>query len=355
MAENTHYGWSRRAVVSSGFLLALAGCTGDENSPSGGGADTPTQSGNTGGEQNTQKSNSKGDDKTTKKRQSSKEKRVKVPVGKVVQDESLAMVVRSVEKTKNLSEFQEAKSGNTYVVVRMAVKNKHSSEFANFSSFWQTRLKDESNHVYEQTFAGTGSAMSSGQLAPGEVTRGDVVFEVPESASGLSLQFDFSSFDFFSLNRVTIDLDEKADTIADLKQQLKVPIHSSGESVTKHDLQVTLHGTRTETKIGQFTEAEDGHEYVIPDISVTNNTGDPLSVSIGLQMVVKDQSGQAYTLDIGSYSGLDQKFAQGFELGSGETRRGEISYQVPTDATKLYWTFEYSLIADGDKTFWQVK
>jgi hypothetical protein len=339
--------FGRRSFIAVATSVALGGCAGEtETTPESGstGESTPTATG----------AGTQTDTETSSTETSTAAQSASVAIGEVVEDDSLAMVVRGVEKAASLGEFQEAESGNTYVVVEMAVKNKSSSEFVDFSSFWQTRLKDGSNHVYDQTVAVTENPMRSGQLAPGEVSRGDVVYEVPEDASDLSMQFDFSSFDLFSFSRVTVDLSSTASEVADLSQDLAVDVRSPGESVSKQDLTVTLHGSRTATELGSFASADEGTQYVIPDVSVTNNTGEPLSVSIVLQMVVKDGTGQAYTADIGGLSALDKAFAQGSEIAPGETRRGEIAYQVPEDAAELFFAFEFSLLADGDKTFWSL-
>lgn len=344
--------FGRRTFVAAAASVALAGCSGEGET----GTETDSSGGSTSesddaNEQTTaQKTAEQTETEGTPSEQETQN--ASVAVGEVVEDDSLAMVVRGVQKTTEISEFQEAESGNTYVVVEMAVKNKSSSEFADFSSFWQTRLKDDANHVYDQTVAVTDNPMQSGQLAPGEVARGEVAYEVPEEASGLSMQFDFGSFDLFSFSRVTVDLGSTASEVADLSQEIAVDVHSAGDTVSKQDLQVTLHGFRTETALDSYTEADDGNRYAIPDVSVKNDTGEPLSVSIALQMLVKDGTGRAYTVDISGLSALDQAFAQGSELAAGETRRGEIAYQVPEDAGELFFAFEFGLLADGDKTFW---
>lgn len=356
MDETDSRRFGRRAFVAAAASVAVAGCSSEGGTT----AEVDSSEGSTSeadgspeqAATDTAAATESSEMETTEPEQGAQS--ASVAVGEVVEDDSLAMVVRGVEKTTNIGEFQEADSGNTYVVVEMAVKNKSSSEFVDFNSFWQTRLKDDANHVYDQTIAVTDSSMQSGQLAPGEVSRGDVVYEIPKDASGLSMQFDFSSFDLFSFNRVTVDLASTASNVADLSQNLAVDVHSEGDTVSKEDLQVTFHGSRTETELGSFTQAEDGNRYVIPDISVKNDTGEPLSVSIALQMLVKDGTGRAYTADIGGLSALDQAFAQGSEIATGETRRGKIAYQVPEDAGELFFAFEFSLLADGDKTFWSI-
>lgn len=275
-------------------------------------------------------------------------------VGELVSDESLAMVVRTVTKMRSLGADRTASPGNTFVVVRLAVKNRQSSQFVDFNSFWQTRVTDDANRAYDQVVSVPETPMTRGELAPGEVARGDVVYEVSTDASGLALQFDFDAFDVFSFDRVLVDLETTADSIADVDQSLSVPVHAAGDTVSHGDLTVTMHGARRESELGPRAVADPGMRYVVPDVSVTNETGNPLSVAISIQMVVKDGAGVAYTVDVAGYSQLARKFAQGSELAPGETRRGEIAYRVPVDAETLYWTMDYSLRDTGDKTFWSL-
>lgn len=343
-----------QSVAATGAALALAGCAsdGDDNSTGDDGANESGQDG--GGQSNGSGGGGADNDSGSGDEQSGGSETA--AVGEVVSNETLAMVVTSVESTKKLGEFQEADEGNVYQVVQMEVKNKTSDEFVNFSGFLQSRVKDDEDHVYDQAIASTGSGsdFGSGQLAPGEVERGNLVYEVPESAGGLSLQFDFSAFDLFELDRVTVNLGEEADSMGDLQQDLQVDVNTVGDTVSHEDVTVTLNDVRTTDELGEYTKAEEGKQYVIPDISVENGTSEALNVSISLQMGVKDGEGNSYTVDIGSYSQLDQKFAQGSELAAGETRRGELSYQVLKDAETLYFTFEFSLLELGDKAFWQL-
>ncbi|KTG10291.1 hypothetical protein AUR64_11985 [Haloprofundus marisrubri] len=264
------------------------------------------------------------------------------------------MVAREVTKTEKLGEFTEAESGNTFAVVRMAVKNT-GSEFVDFNSFLQARLKDDSNHVYDASFGSTDHPIESGILAAGEVARGDVVFEVPKNAGGLTMQFDFSTFDFFEFERVTVNLESKADSIQDLKQSLQVDIQSPGDAVDHEGVSVAVHGVRTETELGSFTQAEDGNEYVIPDIEITNDTGEPLNVSTALQMRVKDGSGLAFMADIGGSSQLSQGYSEGSEIAPGESRRGELAYQLEQGTSPLYWTFNFLNLSNEMKTFWKLR
>lgn len=348
---------TRRAVLhtTAATLPLLAGCT-ESKDDDGAGEDTNGEASDD-SDQGTDGS----DTSTAQDGQDSGDEQdgsgglTEAPVGERVGDDSFAMVVENVEETTEIGTFQEADSGNVFVVVTAGVKNETGDEYINFNSFLQTRLKDAEDYTYDPELAVTGRPLEGGQLAPGEVSRGDIVFEVPEDADGLVLQFDLAAFDLFDFDRVHVDLGSKADTIATLEQDLRVDLHDVGETIAQSDMEVTLNETRTETELDDFTAADEGHQFDIVDISVTNETGEATPVSIALQMVTKDGAGWMYQVDIGAQSALDQPFEQGSKLGDGETRRGEIAYQVPEDVEPLYWVFEFDLLADGTKTFWQLR
>jgi len=278
-----------------------------------------------------------------------------VAVGEVVEGEQMSMVVRGVERTQSLGQFQEADPGNTYVVVSLAVKNRTESEFVGFSGLLQTQLKDSEDYTYDQTIAVTDQTFQGGQLAPGEVSRGDLVYEVPTDASGLVLQFDFQAFSFFEFDRVTVDLASEADPVGDLTQELKVDVHDVGESVSYGDVTVAVNSVSFETSLGQFSQADDGNEFAIIDITTENGTDDQLQLSTLLQMKMKDGTGASYQLSITALTALDRAYNESQPLAPGESRRGQIAYEVPQGVNPLYWTFEFTLWVDGDKTFWQVR
>lgn len=275
-------------------------------------------------------------------------------VGEVVGDDRLAMVVRDVRTTRSLGEFANAESGNVFVVVRLVVKNRGDRHIP-FSSLLQTRVKDAANHVYEQSMESADVPFRGGELVPGEVERGDLVFEVPESASGLRLQFDLSAFDVFSLERVVVDLASRADQVADLEQDLRVETHPVGSSVERREVTATVHGVRTATELGEFTSAADGNEYVVPDVTVENGTGSALTPALSVSSAVKDGRGRSYGQDAGASTALDQPFAQGSEIASGSARRGELVYQVPEGASALHWAYDFGALDVGYRTFWRLR
>lgn len=106
---------------------------------------------------------------------------------------------------------------------------------------------------------------------------------------------------------------------------------------------------------GDFSQADSGNEYVVIDITTENGTDEQQYISTLLQMLVKDGAGNFYDMDLLAQSELDRGYNEGQPLAPGETRRGQLAYEVPQDSSPLYWIFEFTLWTDGDKTFWKLR
>ena len=330
------------AVLGAGLF---AGCSGSDS------LETTTEEASTDKTETANESDASEDGSTTE----SESAQTEVRVGDRVDDDQMSMVVRDVRETEQVGEFSEAGSGNTFTVVRLAVKNTTEDTYLNVSGFLQTLLKDESDYTYEQSITGTGQTFTGGQLVPGEVARGDIVYEVPKDASGLSLQFDFETVSFLNVDRVSVDLESEANSAADLKQDLQVDVRDEGDSVSNGGVGVTVNGVEFTEKVGDFSEAEEDKEFAIVDITTKNETGSSQTISTALQMLAKDGRGRAYPMSISAVASLDRSYDESSPLADGEKRRGKVAYEVPKDASPLYWAFEFSLWTNGDKTLWKLR
>lgn len=348
-------------AVGGSVLAGIAGCTGGGDGEDGGGDDsTPTATAEPPDTEPNDDTPTDSEDTPTETQEPTdsptpESRSANVAVGELVEGDNLSMVIRGVEETTQIGDFQEADEGNVFHIVRLVVKNTTQDRFINFSGFLQTSLKDSEGYNYSQTIASTGQTFQGGSLAPGEVSRGDIVFETPEDASGLTLQFDFQAFALFQFDRVVVNLENQAGTIADLTQNLQVDIQSPGDEVSYGDTAVTLNSVDFTTKIGSYAEAEEGNEFAVVDITTTNNSDEEKQISTLLQMLVKDDRGNSYGFSISGTTGLDRAYDESTPLGPGEERRGKMAYEVPADASQLYWIFEFTLWNDGDKTFWALK
>lgn len=274
-------------------------------------------------------------------------------IGSLVDGDQMHLVVEGVERTDSLGEFDEADEGMEFVVVHLAMKNV-SGDFLTVSNFLQTRVRDDEDYSYDQTFVGGGNTFNDGQFVPGEVERGTVVFEVPDDATGLSLQFDFDVAIFGGIDRAYIDLEDETDVHV-LEQELGIDVLSVGDTAEHGGISITVNDVEMTDDLGGWSEPDEGKEFFIVDIAVENESGEEQRISTFLQMLVKDGEGFSYQEDWMATGDLERAFDEGSALADGETRRGEVVYQMESGLSPLYWVFEFDLWVDGDKTFWELQ
>jgi hypothetical protein len=107
-------------------------------------------------------------------------------VGDRVESGGVTLTVVKVEKKAELSQFQKAKAGNTFVVAEVLLENV-SADKAPHNPFY-FRVKDADGFEYN-TAIGADQSLQSGDLAKGDKARGNVAFEVKEASKGLVLEY----------------------------------------------------------------------------------------------------------------------------------------------------------------------
>lgn len=91
-------------------------------------------------------------------------------------------------KTNSGDEISKPKSGNTFVVVDMTIKNISKDE-QNLSSLLQFTLKDATGQKYTETIL-SSSTPPDGKLAAGDVVKGQIPYEVSASQHDFTLAFE---------------------------------------------------------------------------------------------------------------------------------------------------------------------
>ena len=92
------------------------------------------------------------------------------------------------------NQFVQPSAGNVFVVVDVEVKNTD-SKTETLSSLLSFHLKDSENKTYDESLSvDTGGPKTpDGEIAAGDSLRGNVAFEVPQSAKGLMFIFNSSA------------------------------------------------------------------------------------------------------------------------------------------------------------------
>lgn len=114
-----------------------------------------------------------------------------------------------------------------------------------------------------------------------------------------------------------------------------------GDTLETSGLRITLNSVRRNAG-GDFFKPKVGHEYLVLDLTYENTTAKEAAVSSLISASVKDSTGQKYTFALG---GTDKSSPDG-SIAPGDLLRGEIPFEVPTDATGLVFTFDPILGGD---------
>lgn len=108
-------------------------------------------------------------------------------VGAQVKVGSTYVVTVNSVKTNAGTDIDQPKSGNTYLVVDVTLKNVSSQE-QNLSSLLQFTLKDATGQKYDETITSFATP-PDGKVEAGDQVRGQLVYEVPKSQHSFTLAF----------------------------------------------------------------------------------------------------------------------------------------------------------------------
>ena len=115
-------------------------------------------------------------------------------VGDQIKLKDTLLTVNNVNRNwKSSNQFDTPiNPGDVFVVVSLSLENAGDRE-VDLSGFWDFKLQDADGLIHDQSLsAGIGlKKLSSGSLAPGGKTSGDIIFSVPEeSISELTLKYE---------------------------------------------------------------------------------------------------------------------------------------------------------------------
>lgn len=113
-------------------------------------------------------------------------------VGKPVTSGTIVFTVLAVTGAKSIQSFLTPKSGNVFVVCQVLIQNIGSTP-ASYNPY-DYKLKDADGFEYTQAGAAPDPMLHSGDLAASDKVRGNIAFEVPQTAKALVLTYDLSLF-----------------------------------------------------------------------------------------------------------------------------------------------------------------
>lgn len=277
---------------------------------------------------------------------------VTVPLGKRVDGPKFSVVVREVTRRRGLGELNA--SNDEYLLGRVAIKNTTRSERLDVSGL-SIALEDDRGARLRPTIVSTDHVLEARSLLPGEVSRGDVVFDAPDGTRGAALTLDFGAVPAAAFGRVTVDLSRSAPAVEDVTQRLRVSPNEVGSGVSVGGLEVVVDGVEFRDEIDPHTTAATGTEFALVDVATTNDTGGPVRVSAVMQMGCKDGRGLVYPPSAPAMLTLDRTYATTRLLEDGGALRGTAVYEVADGERPLYWLFEFGVSREVRRAIWRLR
>ena len=281
-------------------------------------------------------------------------------LGDTVEFGDLRVTVHAAWTTMGDGQLFKPEEGKHFVYVDVSFRNEGDKPLS-LSTLIQMELRDGAGRKYAVdlgAIAAGGGASPDGEVAPGDILRGEVGYAVPTDATGLTWRFTGGLLDLgqaiFDLGKI-IPLSETtpsaiSETTAAEPTREALSNYSVGDTVEFGDLRVTVHAIRTSMGDGQLFKPEEGKYFVYVDVSFRNEGDKPESLSTLLQMELRDGAGRKYAVDLGAIAAGGGAAPDG-EVAPGDVLRGEVGYAVPTDVSGLTWRFSGGLLDSGQAIF----
>lgn len=233
--------------------------------------------------------------------------------------------------------------GFMYIAVDMIIVNTNPEPIA-ISSFLQTDIKsaeDEDSADYSYSIWASVAIKShmidGSNILPGERVRVKIGFEVPEDAS--EMLFGYTT-EFFFTSPIWIALDDAPGLLsppAFIPGELERPVFALGEQIDLNGLSLNVINAY-ETAGQQFYAPDDGHTYIIVELTLTNNSGSPIELSSD-HFLLEDRTSLRYGTDFSATLMVDGGVPDE-EIQVGETVYITLGYEVPFFETSPHFLFD---------------
>lgn len=101
----------------------------------------------------------------------------------------VGVTVMSVSKVNQINDFMTAKDGKIYLVIDVVVENLSRDEETPYNTMY-FKVKDADGFEYTSAMMAPDPSLKSGKLMMGDKVRGNVAFEVSQSATGFVMSYE---------------------------------------------------------------------------------------------------------------------------------------------------------------------
>jgi len=340
-------------ALAAGATIAMAGCTGegdDETSTDDPDADESATAADD--------ATSSDDPGPATERAESNEQTDEAELGERLEVDPLGAVVSSLELVEDAviepdEEVLEAEDGRAFAVVDVAFQ--HADDGAesviDVDETVAVELSDADGEAYDRVDDLEIAALdpAASRLAPGEVVRGDLVYDVVADAEGLVLDLEPEA----SGDPVVVDLEaEPDDEPGETLEQAVDEVEAFSQGVEYGGIDVAVGSLEHGNNLGGFMQSDEGYEIVAVGVTIDNGSGRDRTLTPE-QGQLKDDLGRIYAESPGATRTLD-----GFDdvaLSDGDTYDGTVAYQIAEGIDDLYWVFDFTEWGEPRRAFWQLR
>lgn len=239
-------------------------------------------------------------------------------VGDILKDGDMQIVYVASGEYREDNQFLQPEQGKKLVFIKLAFENQGSSDLS-VSSFSFDGYAD--GYSVDQHY--TDDSLSA-TLSPGRTTDGVLVYEVPNNASSIEIEYET---DFFTNKKIKFIYDGNKESGYEVEANTAAAENafSVGDVVESKDLNISYLSCEKDTSYSQFSEPASGCHYVTLTFEFEN----------------KGSSDEHITMyDFDCYAdgkNCDQAYFRddtiSATLSAGRKAKGTVTYQVPDDAS----------------------
>ena len=256
-------------------------------------------------------------------------------VGDVLQDgnEKITYVASGTYNEDN--EYMQPQAGNKFVFLKFAFENISESDDVYVSIYDFTAYADG----YQAEMHYTDDNDLSATLSPGRGAEGSVIFEVPENATDIEVEYE-TNFITEEKIKFVFDGDKDSGYVLEGNTEASEDAHSVGETIDMNGFKITYVSCEPYTSDNEFIQPEEGHHFMRLTLDCANDSDEDQTISILMFNCYADgkQIAQSFNMD----DDIDGTISPGHKIS------GTVTFEVPDDATTVeaeytsnVWTSEH--------------
>ncbi len=251
------------------------------------------------------------------------------------------------------TEVRKADEGSAFAVVDLALQYAGDEPVATIDDSLAIELADEREEPIDSDEAqpendDEATGVAEVRLAPGEVARGDLVYEIADDTEELVLLLEFDQTD----EEYVVALESEAEPAETIEQDLSDDALEFSQGVETGGMEVTVTGLEHGNNLGGFMQSDEGYEIVAVGVRFENGSGREHTLSAG-QAQLKDEFGRSYEEAAGAVRALED--FDGDVLEDGEEYDRKVAYQLEEGASELYWVFDFEDGGEDRRAFWKLR